>query len=594
MFKQLALCTLLSPCLTGAVDFVRDVKPILEFNCVSCHQASKDKGDLRLDTYEQMLKCADGEPVIIVGKPLESLIYTTTVLAADDDDVMPPTKRMHVLSEPETEILKNWIKEGAQWPKEVALQAQKNQLPAQIDFVSDIQPILEYSCISCHGSTKDKGDLRLDTKAFAFKANSLGDPCLVPGKPLESSFYTLILLTEENDEDDMMMPPAKARKKGQIVTYRETALIRKWIEQGAVFPVDAELKPKTRPSEEIATAGISPTDLYRKLGFEKLAGKIQHGKSYSNTITDTEIKYEMVAIPGGKYTRGGSEAGEGPKKEINIDPFWMQKYELSWDQYEVWQFNIDIKNRDEKTYQINPNDAVADVVSRPTGPYLDMSFGMGKKNRPAVCMTQLAAKAYCMWLSAKTGHFYRLATEAEWEYACRAGTTTKYHFGNDESKIDEYGWYYDNTDGDGYKERGIKKPNAWGLYDMHGNVAEWVLDSFDPEFYKNGPTDNPVCLAAKDSKLNPGVEAPWPNKLYGRVARGGSWDDDVGDLRSASRKLSEPEWKIRDPQLPKSVWYHTDATAVGFRIVRAARIPALKDMPKYWPSEEEIIAIPPR
>jgi formylglycine-generating enzyme required for sulfatase activity len=343
-----------------------------------------------------------------------------------------------------------------------------------------------------------------------------------------------------------------------------------------------------------ATSGISSTALYQKLGFEKLAGKIQHGKNYSNTIADTEIKYEMVAIAGGKYTRGGSQAAEGPKREIKIDPFWIQKYELSWDQYEIWQFSLDIKNRDKTKNKINPNDAAADLVSRPTGPYLDMSFGMGKKNRPAVCMTQLAAKSYCMWLSAKTGHFYRLATEAEWEYACRAGTTTKYYFGDDASKIDDYGWFYDNTDGDGYKERGTKKPNNWGLYDMHGNVAEWVLDSFDPEFYKNGSADNPVSLPPKGGKLNPGVEAPWPNKLYGRVARGGSWDDDVEDLRSAARKISEPAWKIRDPQLPKSVWYHTDATAVGFRIVRAARIPALKDLHKYWPSEEEIKAIPKR
>ena len=95
---------------------------------------------------------------------------------------------------------------------------------------------MEYACISCHGPTKDKGDLRLDTKKWAFKPNDDGKVCIVPGKPLESTFYTLMLLTEENDDDDMMMPPAKAKKKGQIVTYREIALIRKWIEQGAHFP----------------------------------------------------------------------------------------------------------------------------------------------------------------------------------------------------------------------------------------------------------------------------------------------------------------------------------------------------------------------
>jgi formylglycine-generating enzyme required for sulfatase activity len=575
-----------------ALDFVRDVKPILEFNCVSCHQETKSKGKLRLDSHEQMLKGAGGDAVIVAGKPDKSTLYTTTILDKDDDDVMPPLKHDgdSLLTKPEITILKRWITEGAKWPKGVNLKAQKRQLPAKVDFVKDIQPILEYNCISCHGPTKDKGDLRLDTKAFIMKGGE-NDACIVPGKPLESSFFTLVIL---HKDDDDVMPPAKAMKKGQVVSYKEIALLRRWIEDGAEVPADISLKPKKRPSIGAARVIISSTALYKQLGFDKLAGKVQDVKAFKSMIPGTTVEYEMLAIPAGKFKRGGSEANEKPVREITIDPFWMQKFEMSWDQYEVWQFDLDIARRKKGTYKDNNLDKLADIVSRPTGPYLDMSFGMGKMNRPAVSMTQLAAKCYAMWLSAKTGHFYRLPTEAEWEYACRAGTTTKYHFGDDEKKLPEYGWFYDNSD-EKYQERGTKKPNPWGLYDMHGNVSEWVIDSFEKGFYKTSSASNPVNIAIKSvDGMNPPIESSWPTKLYGRIARGGNWNGDAVDLRSATRQLSNPEWKIQDPQLPKSVWYHTDAIWNGFRLVRASKIPELKDLHKYWPSEEEIKAIPQR
>lgn len=162
---------------------------------------------------------------------------------------------------------------------------------------------------------------------------------------------------------------------------------------------------------------------------------------------------------------------------------------------------------------------------------------------------------YCRWLSAKTGKIYRLPTEAEWEYACRAGTKTVYSFGDDASKLGDYAWYVENAEKP--QPIGKKKPNAWGLYDMHGNVSEWCLDRYVADIYSTftkGPVKGPVVLPTA-------AEYPY-------VARGGSWDDDADRLRSAARLASNLEWSVQDPQRPQSIWWHTDATFVGFRLVR--------------------------
>jgi formylglycine-generating enzyme required for sulfatase activity len=193
-------------------------------------------------------------------------------------------------------------------------------------------------------------------------------------------------------------------------------------------------------------------------------------------------------------------------------------------------------------------------------------------------MTQLAARVYCMWLSAKTGRFYRLPTEAEWEYACRAGTTTAYYFGNDPKELKNHGWYFANSRFQ-YQPIGKKPANPWGLYDMHGNVWEWCLDQYVDALSYKGKRDNPLLS---------------PATLYPRLVKGGGWDDDPDRLRSAARLGSDPSWKQQDPQIPKSVWYHTDAQWAGFRLVRPRKIPAVEDIEKYWPTLKEMVAIPDR
>ena len=267
-------------------------------------------------------------------------------------------------------------------------------------------------------------------------------------------------------------------------------------------------------------------------------------------------------------------------RKVNVSDFWMGKYELTWDEYELWMINLDKDNREYNKLDPTEADALSDAVTKPTAPYTDMTFGMGKSGHPAICMTQLSAKMYCMWLSARTGKFYRLPTEAEWEFACKAGTDTAYSFGNDSEELSNHSWHLGNSRFK-YQKVGQKSPNPFGLYDMHGNVWEWVLDQFVP----------PADSAPKGILQNPLVA---PNTLYPRVVKGGSWDDGAVSHRSAGRMGSEEAWKQQDPQIPKSVWYHTDAIFVGFRVVRPRIIPTLDEVEQYWPSEADILAIPSR
>jgi formylglycine-generating enzyme required for sulfatase activity len=301
-------------------------------------------------------------------------------------------------------------------------------------------------------------------------------------------------------------------------------------------------------------------------------------KPYTEPLEHTSFRIEMVPIPAGTFTMGSpaSEAGrrddEGPQHAVQIAPFWMSRHEITWNQYEVWGDRVDSLRRAAYNKPATPRDKIADSVTRPTPPYTDMSFGMGRENNPAICMTQHAARMYCTWLSAKTGRYYRLPTEAEWEYACRAGTSTAWSFGDDPAQLGDYAWFDANSEGR-YQPVGKKKPNPWGLYDMHGNVAEWVLDQYTPNAY----------VDRKETTVNPLVI---PLMEYPRTVRGGGWDDPAEMLRSAVREGSSLEWKQQDPQIPQSIWYFTDALGVGFRVVRPLTEPDETEKAALWDKSE--------
>jgi formylglycine-generating enzyme required for sulfatase activity len=154
--------------------------------------------------------------------------------------------------------------------------------------------------------------------------------------------------------------------------------------------------------------------------------------------------------------------------------------------------------------------------------------GSEPKRRPVENVSWEDAAEFCAKLSnlpreKQARRVYRLPTEAEWEYACRAGSQTAFSFGEGSHKLDEFAWYATNS-GRATHPVGEKRPNAWGLYDMHGNVSEWCADRYDPVYYQQSPKRDPLGPSA----------APLPF----RVLRGGSWVDDVKNNRSADRQKS--------------------------------------------------------
>ncbi len=264
------------------------------------------------------------------------------------------------------------------------------------------------------------------------------------------------------------------------------------------------------------------------------------------TIPGTDRAFEMVLVPGGALVFSENEQ----KAEIRVSAFWIGTHEVTHDEYRHFQFRDN--DTDESKWMEGQFDA--DAIARPTPPYLDLTYGMGTRGGfPEVNMTQQAALRYCQWLYQKTGIFFRLPTEAEWEFACRAGGDGQVE------NLSDHAWFYDNAE-ERYHIVGQKQPNTWGIYDMLGNVAEWTLDQYKPSYLES---------------IGTGTENPWlkPESKHSRTVKGGSYDSFAAECTCSGRLKSAPKWQARDPQIPKSIWWNVDAPFIGFRLLRPTEQP---------------------
>lgn len=235
---------------------------------------------------------------------------------------------------------------------------------------------------------------------------------------------------------------------------------------------------------------------------------------YTEKIEGTVVTFNMVPVPAGEITMP-DPAKKGATKKVTVGPFFIGKTEVTWDEYDVFTFRLD-----------EPKDAKPlgrDATSHPSKPYGEADRGYGRKGYPVINETYAGAVQYCKWLSAKTGKNYRLPSEAEWEYACRAGQP-------DPSSAQLSKCAVCSTDKT--SAVGSKTPNAWGLYDTLGNVAEWAVD-----------------LSGKP------------------VVCGGCFEDKPEKVKASSRKYQTEDWQANDPQDPKSKWWLSDGQFVGFRVI---------------------------
>jgi formylglycine-generating enzyme len=319
------------------------------------------------------------------------------------------------------------------------------------------------------------------------------------------------------------------------------------------------------------------------------SGKGGYMIPYSQSIGESGVSFDMVPVPGGIIRVGSLETSptrergnsyptlkletevgrsndEGPCFEVELSPYWVGKTEVTWKQYECFM-RMDgylRKLASAEVRKVIPNDH-PDAITVPTQLYAESHHRelSSSGDHPAVTMTQYAAKQYTKWLSKMTGDQYRLPTEAEWEHAARAGSQAAYCFGDDIEILEQYA-VYDPLPNSQTEASVVasKKPNAFGIHDMHGNVWEWTIEHYSDSGY-----------AKQDRRRFVGFEGTqWPTSIDSQCVRGGCWNDPPSRLRAAARMGSDKnEWAQEDPECPTSPWWYTSdpSRMVGMRIVRS-------------------------
>jgi formylglycine-generating enzyme required for sulfatase activity len=257
---------------------------------------------------------------------------------------------------------------------------------------------------------------------------------------------------------------------------------------------------------------------------------VPRGGEAAGSAGTNSIGMEFVMIPAGAFMMGSDdkdrEAGpnEKPRHQVTISkPFHFGKYEVTQAQWEA----------------VMGSSPYTLARSNPYYGLPGMAERLNKPSNPAT-VSWNDAQEFIQRLNKNEGHNrYRLPTEAEWEYAARAGTTTAYSFGDDTSQLGRYAWHGEDFASGSTHQVGQKEPNAWGLYDVHGNVWEWVQDWYDERYYSQSPS----------------VDPPGPSSGSGRVVRGGSWHQTATSWRSAFRRQYDPDYR---------------GISIGFRLVRSA------------------------
>ncbi len=237
----------------AAVDFGKEVLPILQSRCLECHGPEKQKAKLRLDSKEALLKGGSDGEVVKPGDAAASELYKRVSLPADDDDRMP--SKGDPLTAEQITVLKNWINEGAAWPDGIVIKPAGTETastaPEGIDFARDVAPILSSRCIECHGPDKQKAKLRLDSHANLLKGGEDGEVVKVSDAAASELFRRVSL---PSDDDDRMPP------KGDPLTKEQLATLKEWINHGAAWPEGLTLEagksvPGTAGTATTAAAG---------------------------------------------------------------------------------------------------------------------------------------------------------------------------------------------------------------------------------------------------------------------------------------------------------------------------------------------------